>query len=354
MPFHRRRGLKRARPERMQLCTTDFRPQFVARAVFAGFFPFASEIEHFPGRCLEDRCLLNLELGGKGRTPTASGDSGGRIVLAPNEETQGTALLPLRVGKKTLRALRRDCGNDGPSSWTLRCHTHDSMTAVLDRLVRAHGVDWIGFRRVQALLSGAAPSGWDGGLPVRVVAIELHRHHHRNNHNNHSNSSATTTTTTMVSGEIGLLCGSCYTCLSLFADADSGDNGADGGSRCGRIRAYGAVLLLAEAGVGLFDVGTTAGYFSQFGFRRTTRREFVQLWRQWRSVPLAAAASSSSSSCGGGGSGSSSSNSSASAERYSFLADGAGGGGEATWTGEDLVRHMEAQRAAMAAACLTN
>ena len=38
-----------------------------AGAAHAGLFPFASEIENFPGQPLSSRCALNLELGGVGR-----------------------------------------------------------------------------------------------------------------------------------------------------------------------------------------------------------------------------------------------------------------------------------------------
>ena len=70
-----------------------------AGAAHAGLFPFASEIEHFPGQPLEARCALNLELGGRGREATDL-DYGGRLVLvAPAAD----AAFPLHVGKKTIK-----------------------------------------------------------------------------------------------------------------------------------------------------------------------------------------------------------------------------------------------------------
>lgn len=282
VPFRRRRGASRARPERMQLCTTDFRPSFVSRAIFAGLFPFASEVEHFPGKPLEERCLLNLELGGAGRERDASrvNDCGGRVVLVAEEPSvsAGAAtvndretspsppVLPLHVGKKTIRALRAG----GPGSLAIRLTT--DTTAVLESLVKTHGVDWIGFRRVRQLL-GAPPSAWEG-REAKLVSIELCRRDAKGGSNDRAG--------VLISGEIGFICGSCYTCLSLF----SSDDKMTGQPRSGRIRAEGAALLLVKIGVRLIDVGTSADYFRQFGFKKRTRREFVELWRRSRCVPL--------------------------------------------------------------------
>lgn len=51
----------------------------------------------------------------------------------------------------------------------------------------------------------------------------------------------------------------------------------------GRGLVQATVLRLHQGGIQLFDAGTTAGYFQDlFGFRRTTRSEFVRLWRKHR------------------------------------------------------------------------
>lgn len=54
------------------------------------------------------------------------------------------------------------------------------------------------------------------------------------------------------------------------------------------MRALAAVLWLQRAGVRVFDAGTTAGYFVDlFGYRRTTKAEFLALWRAHRDRALA-------------------------------------------------------------------
>ena len=89
-------------------------------------------------------------------------------------------------------------------------------------------------------------------------------------------------TNELASAEIGYIVGGCYTCISLFEV-----EGRKEFERCGRVRAAAAAELLAQAGVQLIDVGTTAGYYAQqFGFARFTRAEFVQMWRKHRDTVL--------------------------------------------------------------------
>mmetsp|Transcript_18129 Transcript_18129/g.26264 ORF Transcript_18129/g.26264 Transcript_18129/m.26264 type:complete len:413 (-) Transcript_18129:98-1336(-) len=308
VPFRRRHGMPRVQPERMMLCTTDFRPSFVAHAVFAGFFPFGSEIECFPGKSLESRCLLNLELGGKGRLATTAyhNDGGGRVVLSDivygegsNVDDSQRSPLPLHIGKKTIRALRKE-----PDSFKIRIGGSERKSLV-NRLVDIHGVDWLGFDKIRALLE-SSPSVWDE-LPARLITIELL--YDQTIDSTKDNSIDGNDGEAVISGEIGFLCGSCYMCLSLFNDKAAHP-------RCDRIRAEGAALLLSQAGVRLIDVGTSANYFEQFGFWKTTRREFVSLWRRWRSKPL----------IGNGG------------------GQGLGLDCDSEFPGEELIRNMEAHR----------
>ena len=56
----------------------------------------------------------------------------------------------------------------------------------------------------------------------------------------------------LASAEVGMLVGSCYSCLSVFADTALYP-------RCDRVRTASAILWLSKAGVRLFDAGTTAG-----------------------------------------------------------------------------------------------
>ena len=55
----------------------------------------------------------------------------------------------------------------------------------------------------------------------------------------------------------------------------------------GRALVQATILELSQShGMRLFDAGTTAGYFEHlYGFRRTTRAEFVRLWRKHRCAP---------------------------------------------------------------------
>ena len=138
--------------------------------------------------------------------------------------------------------------------------------AVWDRLVQAHGVDWCGFAAAREAFSGLPRCGGGGGgsgpadQPVRALSIELWDR----------------ASGALASAEVGVLCGAAYTTLSLFADVARFP-------RCDRVRAQAATLWLHRCGVALFDVGTTAAYYAGlFGFRRTTRREFVAAWRRHR------------------------------------------------------------------------
>ena len=70
----------------------------LAAALHAGFFAFGSEFS-FPGRSLEERALLNLELGGPAREPSGE-DTGGRIVLELSRD-------PLTVGKRAVKTVRQ-------------------------------------------------------------------------------------------------------------------------------------------------------------------------------------------------------------------------------------------------------
>jgi len=177
-------------------------------------------------------------------------------------------------------------------------------------IVEQHGVDWCGFENVRAaysalhahsphpwrssgaigaasssasdaasgapphvisgapphVISGAPPHVISGG-PPHVISVELWDAAHPEE---------------LVSAEVGVLVGRAYTCLSLFArTADY--------PRSDWVRAVASILWLRRAGVELFDVGTTAGYYSElFGFRRCdSRRHFVEQWRKKRACALA-------------------------------------------------------------------
>mmetsp|Transcript_29480 Transcript_29480/g.49972 ORF Transcript_29480/g.49972 Transcript_29480/m.49972 type:complete len:158 (+) Transcript_29480:164-637(+) len=81
----------------------------------------------------------------------------------------------------------------------------------------------------------------------------------------------------LAAAEVGFVVGTCYTSLSGFADTQLY-------RRCDCVQIQASLLWLSQMGIKLFDVGSTASYFqTKFGFRRATRREFVDLWRKGRS-----------------------------------------------------------------------
>lgn len=245
----------------------------ISRAAYAGFFIFGSEF-NFPDLPLEDRSFLNYELGTH------------RIVLR-----HGHAL---KIGKKTLDMIgataasdwavaRTTVGIEGTKDGRSKTKTpklrHSYVLTVnrdfeqtLRRIIDQHGTDWCGFTpireslmRLYTMTSKNYNSARTDIYPgFKMISIELW-----------DSSSAK-----MVSGEIGYIVGSCYTCLSLFHDEDSH-------RRCSRIRAKAAILWLRRSGVQLVDVGTTANYYQDLhGFERVTATTFVDVWRRFRHTML--------------------------------------------------------------------
>jgi hypothetical protein len=263
----------------VQLYTASFAETTVVEAARAGFFLFGSEFE-FPGVPLARRSLLNLELCNE---PT---DLEGRIVLE--------GIDALTIGKRALRGLCHvgvldgvgghsrlaDNGDSGGAAHASRPGHAYSLTVsrqfdtVVARIIEQHGIDWVGFAAIQstlAALAGRTAVAQDG-TEVRVVSLELW--------SQSTSADEHSVPAELVSGEIGYIVGSCYTCLSLFADDTNHP-------RCSRIRVQAAHLWLARAGVTLFDAGTTAAYFLHLhGYHRTNRREFAALWRIHRDKPL--------------------------------------------------------------------
>ena len=247
-----RKSSTAASPSELMLYTTDDSAEMLAAAIHAGFFCFASEFR-MKGRRLEARGLLNLELAGPNLEP--SGEvPGGRIVL----DLTPTATSRLVVGKRSIKTIRPlgASSSDGERGFAYRLTVNTAFERTWAAIVEEHGVDWLGFQQVRDAYH--ALHRRDAG--ARVLSIELWD----------------TTSGELASAEVGALVGGCYTCLSLFAKSAEFP-------RCEHVRAQAAVLWLRRAGVCLYDVGTTAGYYvTLFGFARKTRAEFVQLWRAHR------------------------------------------------------------------------
>eukprot|EP00466_Bigelowiella_natans_P019185 jgi/Bigna1/85666/estExt_fgenesh1_pg.C_50172 len=287
----------------LRFYTLDFRSSFVQGALYAGFFPFATEIQ-IPGLPLTERCVLDLEIcgntsKGSGTMDKAAGgftgDTGGRVILEDVKH--------MNTGKKTVRSLNKH-------NYELTCT--ECFEDVLDKIVSLHGIDWLGFRRVRDLLTSlprlktTSTNGKTGNCDssrrkrklsaantnnppsplssIRMCSFELWESKNVGSSKEMTDSKdeevSSDSKKVLVSGEIGFMVGSCYTCLSLFSDTRTYP-------RCDRVRTQGALLWMAEAGVKLFDVGTTANYYTKlYGFSKVTKRSFVEAWRRHRGTPL--------------------------------------------------------------------
>ena len=123
---HWHRVSRQAVAERdLQLFSLDCSAEMLAASMWAGFFPFASEFR-FPGRPLEQRGLLNLELGGP-EIDRVDGDPGGRVVLDLSPESADRLAVGKRSLKKALGSYRLTVNGDFEGSWAA--------------IVQAHGVD---------------------------------------------------------------------------------------------------------------------------------------------------------------------------------------------------------------------
>jgi len=230
--------------------------QILSSAIVAGFFCFGTDFK-WPGKALQSRGLLSIELAGEFREPRGE-EPGGRVILHRLED--------LVVGRKTVRAVTDYPAPDElkatSSRRMYRLRVADDFYKVWEQCVAAHGIDWMGFDTVRDAYAGLNQLGDSEGRP-RLICIEL----------------VDIATGDVASGEVGVITGQCYTCLSLFADVDRFP-------RCDRVRQAASILWLARAGVVVFDVGITAEYFVQLsGFHRATREEFLSLWRRHRFVP---------------------------------------------------------------------
>jgi hypothetical protein len=287
--WERKRGSRgRVNPRDLQLYTLDFSPENLAAALWAGFFVFGSEYS-FVARPLEERGLMNFELAGPEVKRDDAVDPSGRLIL---DLSPGSAQR-LALGKRSVRtvsvsaARREDAPGGGSGGGTVyRLSVCRAFERSWEAIVSEHGIDWCGFSSVRSAflaLHKHHPLPWErasvgsegstSGLPQapKVISVELWD---------------ASRTDELVSAEVGVLCGRCYTCLSLFARRDEYP-------RCDWVRAQAGVLWLRRAGVELFDAGTTASYYADlFGFQRCeSRAQFVRRWREKRGLEIASAPS---------------------------------------------------------------
>eukprot|EP01043_Picozoa_sp_COSAG02_P071595 COSAG02_NODE_13146_length_1438_cov_1.837192_1_plen_403_part_10 len=268
----------------VQLYMASCSARVARQALCAGFFPFGSEFQ-LPGTTLAERSFLNFELVGEG-----AGRENGRVVL----DLAGGGVLKGRKARKgvidcvepitdrtieawcadALRATATSTPATDVASGTFDAPLKGVMTinrafdAVYSGIVAAKGTDWMGFTRVRrmlVLLREQTPTDGDVEAQllagVRLISTELWD----------------ARTGKLMGGTLGFAVGAAYSMLSLY------DLAGAAMPEVGRGLVQATVLLLHRGGVQLFDAGTTAGYFQDlYGFRRTTRSEFVRLWRKHR------------------------------------------------------------------------
>ena len=272
-----------ASPRDLQLFTLDVSPEMLAAALFAGFFPFASEFA-FPGRPLQERGLINLELGGP-EVDRHESDPGGRLVLDLSDGSTDRLVVGKRCIKTVRAAVRATVSSEDspaaghpPAGTAYRLTVCAAFEHTWQQVVAHHGVDWCGFSAIQAAYHALHEHGQRSAsrfeeanaqghcAAPRVISVELWD---------------TSRLDELVSAEIGVIVGRCYVCLSLFSRNHEYP-------RSDAVRLAASVLWLRRAGVELFDAGTTAEYFvSQYGYRRCgSRRDFTDLWRAKRTLPL--------------------------------------------------------------------
>lgn len=303
----------------LQLYALDDSSAMLSAALRAGFFCFGSEF-HMPGRPIEERGLLNLELAGPAIEPCGD-EIGGRLVL---DLTPGSG-QSLVVGKRSIKTVASATSTPSaaaPSSsggFQYRLTVNRAFDRSWATIVASHGVDWLGFSRIREAyhrLHTQQPAPWDARSAAsasvasaasavsaavttaacdtpRVLSIELWALKGPLARSKPSapdgtrqvspelwDPAAVATSAVLVSAEVGVLVGTCYTCLSLHADTAAYP-------RSDHVRAQAAVMLLRRAGVTLVDVGTTAEYYRVlFGFRRVSRAQFLAMWRARRGSAL--------------------------------------------------------------------
>jgi hypothetical protein len=282
----RRHSIPRTKfnPLAANLYTVSCSTKFLVNAIYAGFFPYGVPYACSDRAIASELCgFVTLELGGMGRERKQEVDPGGRLIL----EASG-ASIPLVLGKKSLKTiaphpLSTSVLPSGTFQYALRV-SHD-VDGCWQRVVDLHGVDWCGLDCIRTPLLAlprlsrnashqphspplnhptvASNLSTTGAVsPVYLISVELWD----------------TLTKQLASAEVGTLCGRAYTVLTLFANTTDYP-------RCDHVRAQASILHLHRCGVTLFDVGTTANYYrSFFGFKKTTRSEFVKAWRRHRDI----------------------------------------------------------------------
>eukprot|EP00051_Salpingoeca_urceolata_P010070 m.122670 g.122670 ORF g.122670 m.122670 type:complete len:146 (-) comp16572_c0_seq2:357-794(-) len=125
----------------------------------------------------------------------------------------------------------------------------------MDGVVAQHGVEWLGFSAVRRVLRALHTPVHT--LDVEDGAVDAEKRAQVLSVDTRSRAQALSvelwdvSSGQLVSGEVGLLSGGCYTCLSLFSNTKNFP-------RCDRVRMHAAMRFLHRAGIYLFDAGATS------------------------------------------------------------------------------------------------
>lgn len=255
-------------PKLLFLFAVDMTSHNFLLAIKAGFFLFAQSTDFLPPD--PSRGVVSIELAGEREYACSDDDHGGRIVL--------TDIHNLIIGKKTTRSVRdandeKSINSTCLSSTPFRLEVSFSSEVgaeIWQKCVETRGIDWMGFNSIRDLYMKLWFDESQIRSDVKFLTICLFDD----------------ITGKLVSAEIGYIIGCIYSCISHVTDSSSPEY-----SRADRIRSNAGTLWLSRAGIQMFDVGTTAQYYVDMsGYRRTTRTEFVDLWRLYRDASLDSAA----------------------------------------------------------------
>jgi hypothetical protein len=248
-------------------------------ALYAGFFPFAIGLDFPSGVSQEDCGIVALELAGRSQEKT-SDDLGGRIIL------QG--LQHLIIGKRAVKEISKVIKDDPLQVFTLEWSTSWSeIDNSWETLIEKHGINWLGYSRIRNCLREL--NDLDIGC-AQLMVFQINRV---------GLSEDSERKCQCLSLEVGYIIGACYTCLSNWSDSTF--------PRIGQVRSAAVPIFLHKHGIQLFDVGgkflfaccshlslsVTAEYYLNFnGYHRSSREEFVYLWREHRAGAISSLISS--------------------------------------------------------------
>lgn len=239
-------------------------PTNLMNSIFAGFFVFgqAKDINDTQG-------FISMEICDEEHVD----DEGkyaydGRIILLDIE--------CLIIGKKSTRCIC-DCVNletkqslKSNDSKAFPCRSEISLNAndiqrVWEMCIEQHGIDWMGLQSMR----DAYTKAWNTNTSQNTTLVRFICSYLVNERDD-----------SIVSAQVGVLVGCIYSCLSSYHDKLKYP-------RIDKVHSNILICQLWRIGVRMIDVGTTAKYYVTLsGFSVVGRREFIRLWRKYRSETL--------------------------------------------------------------------